>query len=101
MLVENVCPWRLHASVPKSSDRYFKVKSFVGDHTCSQPSLRTNHRKAIISFVCNVIMLIVRTKVDSTPRYIIDYIGDTYHINRKYNKVWNARTKSLMKIIGD
>ena len=30
--------WRLHASIPKSSGGYFKIKFDLGEHTCSQPS---------------------------------------------------------------
>ena len=31
----NVCPWRLHASVPKNSSSYFKIRKYSGEHTCS------------------------------------------------------------------
>ena len=27
-------PWRHHASIPKNSNEYFKIKSFVREHTC-------------------------------------------------------------------
>jgi len=75
----NVCPWILHASILKSSGGYFNIKSYVGKYICSQPFLRSNHRKLTASFVCNVIMPIVRNKLNLTPSYIIDYIGVKYH----------------------
>ena len=35
----SVYPRRLHATVPKSSRGYFKIRFYVGEHTCNQPSL--------------------------------------------------------------
>ena len=77
----DVCPWMLHASVPKNLGGYFKIKFYVGEHTCSQPSLRSNYRKTFSSFVCNVILPIVRKKFDMSLGYIIKYIEAKYHIN--------------------
>jgi len=51
-----VCPWRLHAFVPNNPCGYFKIKSYIEDHTCSQPSLQSNNCKATTSFVCNVVI---------------------------------------------
>jgi len=85
IVCRNVCPWKLHASVPKCSCGYFKIKFYIGEHTCSQPSLPSNHHKSTTSFVWNVIMSLVRNKHDLTLVYIIDYIGGTYHINITYN----------------
>jgi len=48
--------------------------------------------------VYNVILLIVRKKLDTTPGYIIDYTEARYHITISYNKAWNARTKALTQI---
>jgi len=56
------------------------IKKYIGDHTCSQSSLDSNHQKAATSFVYNVILLIVTKKLDITPDYIIDYIEARYHI---------------------
>jgi len=77
------------------------IKKYIGEHTCSQPTLNSNHRKATASFVCSVILLIVTKKLDMTPDYIINYIKTRYHITISYNKVWNARTKALKKIFED
>jgi len=77
------------------------IKKYIGEHTCSQPSLNSNHRKATTYFVCNVILPIVTKKLDMTPGYIIDYIEVRYHITISYSKAWNARTKTLTKIFED
>ena len=45
-----VCPQRLHASVSNNLCRYFMIKKYIGEHTCSQPSLNYNHRKATAFF---------------------------------------------------
>ena len=52
----DVCLWRLHTSVLESSVGYFKISSYIWKHTYNQPSLRSNHRKVSLSFVCNVIL---------------------------------------------
>jgi len=94
----DVCPRRLHASVPKNSCGYFMIKKYIGEHICNQPSLNSSHSKATTSFVCNVILLIVRKKLDMTLGYITDYNKARYHITISYNKVWDARTKALTQI---
>jgi len=97
----DVCPWRLHASVPKNSSGYFKIRKYAGEHTCSQPSLNSDHHRTTASFVCNVILPILRKKLDMTPGYIIGHIETKYHIIISYYKAWNARTKTLTKIFRD
>jgi len=97
----DVCPWRLYSSVPKNSGGYFIIKKYIGEHTCSQPSLNSNHRKITASFVCNVILPIVTKKLDMTPAYIIHYIEAKYHITISHSKAWNVRMKALTKIFGD
>jgi len=72
-----------------------------GEHTCITPSLKSNHHKATSSFVRNVILYTVRKQLDISPGFIIKYIEGKYHISITYSKAWNARTKALMKIIGD
>ena len=95
-----MCLWKLHAFISKSVGGYFKTRSYIKEHTCSQPSLRSNYCK-VTYFVCNVILPMVRKKLDMTLSYIIEYIEVKYHINITYNKVWNARTKARTKIFGD
>ena len=97
----DVCPWRLHAFVPKNSSGYFKIGRIKGGHTSITPSLKSNHHKATSSFVRNVILYTVRKQLDISPGFIIKYIEGKYHISITYSKAWNARTKALMKIIGD
>ena len=58
------------------------IKKYIGEHTCSQPTLNFNHRKAITSFVCSVILSIVTKRLDMTLGYIIDYIEVRYHTAR-------------------
>jgi len=96
----DMCLWKLHAFISKSVGGYFKTRSYIKEHTCSQPSLRSNYCK-VTYFVCNVILPMVRKKLDMTLSYIIEYIEVKYHINITYNKVWNARTKAGTKIFGD
>ena len=85
----DVCPWRLHASVLKISGGYFKIRSYKREHTCTTPSLMSNHSKATSSFACNVILSIVRKQLDMSPDFIIQYIEGEYHINIIYSKAWN------------
>ena len=70
----DMCLWKLHAFISKSVGGYFKTRSYIKEHTCSQPTLNFNHRKAIAFIVCSVILLIVTKKLEMTPGYIIDYI---------------------------
>jgi len=51
--------------------------------------------------VCNVIMHLVRMKLDLTHDYIIDHIGDIYCISITYSMTWNTRTEALTEIFGD
>jgi len=97
---KDVCPWKLHASVPKNSSGYFKIRSYK-QHTSNEPSLRSNHRKATSSFIRNVILPLVRKQLDMLPDFIINYIKNKYHISITYNKIWNVRTKALTKIFRD
>ena len=48
-------------------------------------------------FLCNVILPIVRKRLDMSPCYIIRYIEVKYQII--YIKTWNAITKTLIKIL--
>ena len=96
-ICRDVCQWRLYAFIPKSSGGYFKIRSYLGEHTCSESSLRSNHRKATASFASNVNMLMVRKKRDIIAGYIIKYIKAKYHINITYNNAWNTKAK----IFGD
>ena len=83
----DVCQWRRHASVPKSSGGYFKIRSYVGENTCSQPLLISNHRKATTSFVCSVILPMEREKnLDMSYSYIIEYIEAKYHNDIQYTQ---------------
>ena len=82
----DVCPRRLYASVSKNSSGYFKIRKYAEEHTCSQPSLNSDHHRATISFVCNVILRILRKKLDMTPGYIIGHIEAKYHITISYYK---------------
>ena len=82
----DVCPWRLHASVSKKFTWILYDKKNIGEHTCSQPSQTFNDSKTTTSFMCNVILPIVRKKLDMTPGYIIHGIEIRYHITISYSK---------------
>ena len=73
--------------VPKKIDGYFKIRSYVAEHTYNhnQSSLRSNHHKTTTSFVCNVILSVVRKKLDISLGYIIEYIKAKHHVNITYN----------------
>jgi len=38
------CLWRLHASILKNSSEYFKIRSFVREHTSYISILQSSHR---------------------------------------------------------
>ena len=78
------CLWRLHASVSKNG--YFKIKNFVQEHTCYMPILQSNHREAMISFVCNVIMFMVRGNIDLAVDNITEQICTKFYITIPYSK---------------
>jgi len=95
------CLWRIHALAPKNSSGYFKIKKIVWEHTCHKAVLQSNHRQATSSFVCNVIMPMMRDNLDLILENIIAKINNKFHITITYSNAWHARTKALSKIFGD
>ena len=75
------CPWRIHTSVPKDSSGYFKIKRFVREYTCHMSVHQSNHRQATTSFVCNIIIPIVKSNLDLTSANIISEINDKFRIS--------------------
>jgi len=82
---EDNCKWRLHASVPKGC-RYFQVKTYDAEHTCSNPILLNDNKQCSANFVCDLIMPSVRTKFTITPAEIMERVKTKYSLEIGYAK---------------
>ncbi|XP_068667709.1 uncharacterized protein [Aristolochia californica] len=94
------CPWSVFASCDRRI-RQFKIRKYGGDHTCVNRIIRDNNKVCTSSFICKVIMPIVRANFTLSPNDIRLIIKDKYHISIKYGKTWRAKCKAIKAIYGD
>ncbi|XP_020090375.1 AP2/ERF domain-containing protein PFD0985w-like [Ananas comosus] len=93
------CPWRLHASVPKDAT-YFRVKTYAGQHTCVIPMLNAAHRNCTSNLICQVILPLMKARLNMTPKEVQETVRSTLHVQISYWKAWLARSKALQIIYG-
>ncbi|XP_020111290.1 uncharacterized protein LOC109726214 [Ananas comosus] len=93
------CPWRLHASVPKDAT-YFRVKTYAGQHTCVIPMLNAAHRNCTSNLICQLILPLMKARLNMTPKEVQETVRSTLHVQINYWKAWLARSKALQIIYG-
>src|SRR3954466_12645845 len=80
------CPWKLYAYAGKKLHGKFKITKVGGNHTCTNPTMQSDHRQATSAFICNVIMPLVKSKLDITPEEIRQQIKSAFFIDIPYHR---------------
>ena len=100
--VDDNCPWRLHASVSvKQSQKWWKIKTYGGDHICLNATVNSNHKQATSKFICSKILPLIRAETNMTARTVQQTMSNMFHINVSYYRAWDGLQKALALIYGD
>ncbi|XP_020272023.1 uncharacterized protein LOC109847190 [Asparagus officinalis] len=95
------CPWKLNSRSGVRVGGQFKITTYNGLHTCSNPRLEMNNKNASSSFIYLLILPHLREDLDLRPKDIRLLVHKVTNLDVSYHKCWNARRKAMIKIFGD
>ncbi|XP_020254285.1 uncharacterized protein LOC109831366 [Asparagus officinalis] len=95
------CPWKLNSRSGVRVGGHFKITTYNGVHTCSNPRLEMNNKHVSSSFIYRLILSHLRKDLDLRLKDIRLLVHKTINLDVSYNKCWNARGKMMIKIFGD
>ncbi|XP_021601524.1 uncharacterized protein LOC110606845 [Manihot esculenta] len=93
------CKWHMRASMKEESG-VWKIVSYNGPHTCSNPMVEKDHPQLDNKFLCQFILPMIEEqphiKIKSLQAEIRDKIG----YEPSYSKTWKAKQFAIRKIFG-
>ncbi|XP_020271000.1 uncharacterized protein LOC109846189 [Asparagus officinalis] len=95
------CPWKLNSRSGVRVGGQFKITTYNGLHTCSNPRLEMNNKHASSSYIYRLILPHLREDLELRSKDIRLLVHKATNLDVSYNKCWNDRRKAMIKIFGD
>lgn len=93
------CPWHLSARSVGGPGGFFRIKSFVSDHSCFGIN-HSGHQQATAKFICDFILPRVQQESQYRPSSIVKHVKTELRIDISYDKAFRAKQLALEVLHG-
>ncbi|XP_021592001.1 uncharacterized protein LOC110599743 [Manihot esculenta] len=93
------CKWHLRASMKEGSE-IWRIVSYDGPHTCSNPTVDKDHPQLDTKFVCQFIMPMIEKQPHIKIKTLQVEVRDKIGYEPSYSKTWKAKQFAIRKIFG-
>ncbi|XP_021598882.1 uncharacterized protein LOC110604902 [Manihot esculenta] len=93
------CKWHMRASMKEGSE-FWKIVSYNGPHTCSNPMVEKDHPQLDNKFLCQFILPMIEEQPQIKIKTLQAKVRDKIRYEPSYSKTWKAKQFAIRKIFG-
>ncbi|XP_021595104.1 uncharacterized protein LOC110601981 [Manihot esculenta] len=93
------CKWHLRASMKEGSE-VWRIVSYDGPHTCSNPMVEKDHPQLDNKFICQFILPMIEEQPHIKIKTLKAEVRDKIGYEPTYSKTWKAKQFAIRKIFG-